>query len=109
MTTNSTAVSTADVEGQEDETGEGDETSNDLNPDVTDILRFLPTRMRYLDLSMIPFSSLPTRCPFPLFIREEYGIMADLMDNGLPGQRGSVFLTGQPGIGMRVGFLMHSF
>jgi hypothetical protein len=108
-TTNATTVSTADIESQEDETGEDDEIGDDLNPEFTDISRFLPTRMRYLDLSMIPFSSLPLRCPLPLRIREEYDIMANILDNGLLGETGSVVLTGPPGTGMRVYFLMHFF
>jgi hypothetical protein len=109
MTTNSTPVSTTDVEGQEDETGEDDEIGDDLNPEFTDIRRYLPASTRYVDLSTIPFSSLPGRCSFPLLIRKEYDIMEDILDKGLRGATGSVVLTGQPGIGTRVGFLMHFF
>lgn len=74
-----------------------------------DISHFLPATIKYLDLSALPRSSWPTRCQFPLLIRNEYDVMEELLIDNPKGRRGSVFLTGQPGIGMRLRFLVPFF
>jgi hypothetical protein len=79
--------------------GEDDETHSE---DV-EIDHFLPTTIGYLDLSVLNLTSKPFRCAFPLLIRKEYETLEDILNKGLKGRLGSVFLTGQPGIGTRFG------
>ena len=90
------------VESLEDDFGEEDETLDDTNPEFSEIEYFLPSKIRYLDLSELPLSSVPDRCNFPLLIRDEYETMENILNVGLKGRSGSVFLTGQPGIGTRL-------
>lgn len=91
------------VQSREDDFDDSDETLDGTNLELWDIERFFPTRIKYLDLSAIPYLSRPDRCPCPLLIRDEYETMEKILNAGLKGRQGSVFLTGQPGIGMRFG------
>jgi hypothetical protein len=101
-----TSAATADTIGDQnadDDCGEDDETPDATHPELSEIERFFPTTIRYLDLSALGLSSKPDRCTFPLLIRKEYETMEKIFDRGLKGRSGSVFLTGQPGIGTRFG------
>ena len=101
-----TSAATADTIGgqnADDDCGEDDETPDATHLEFSEIERFLPTTIRYLDLSALDLSSKPDRCTFPLLIRKEYETMEKIFDRGLKGRSGSVFLTGQPGIGTRFG------
>jgi hypothetical protein len=101
-----TSAATADTIGDQnadDDCGEDYETPDATHREFSEIECFLPTTIRYLDLSALDLSSKPERCTFPLLIRKEYETMEKIFDGGLKGRQGSVFLTGQPGIGTRFG------
>jgi hypothetical protein len=90
----------AAIADQSDDLDEDDSTSRT----DTEVSLFLPATIKYLDLSELPRSSHPTRCNFPILIRDEYDQM-ELLLEGFEGSGGSVFVTGQLGIGMRPRFL----
>jgi hypothetical protein len=62
-----------------------------------------PLYMASMKLPLLPLSSMPDRCEFPLLIQDEYETMEEILNRGQKGREGSVFLTGQSGIGMKLG------
>src|SRR6266403_3329175 len=69
------------------------------NEDDFNIDLFFPFTLNYLDLSTLKLKLKPARFPLPLFIRQEYGHISKLIDEGLRGSQGSVIISGQPGTG----------
>jgi hypothetical protein len=69
---------------------EANDALDDTGPEFSAIRHFLPTTIRYMDLSALPLSALPVCCGFPLLIREEYETMENLLNMGLKGSSGSV-------------------
>ena len=61
---------------------------------------YFPIAVQYLDLSSLPLEAHPLRCPSLIYIREEYGIITDLLNREEHlGLTASAIVSGQPGIG----------
>jgi hypothetical protein len=69
------------------------------NEDDSEILSFLPSIVRYLDLSKYDISEIQRRIPSPLFIRDEYDHISSLIEKLPLNITGSVIVSGQPGVG----------
>lgn len=60
---------------------------------------FLPTKIRYLDLSFLKLQRIPLSLPLPLLIREEYNEITRLINTRSKGRGGSTIISGQPKTG----------
>jgi hypothetical protein len=92
----------------DDDFVEAHEAIDNKELEFLEIRHLLPTTIRNLDLLVLPLSFLPDCCAFPLLILDEYETMENIFNMGLKGRSGTVFLMGQPSIGMRLGLLCKS-
>jgi hypothetical protein len=69
------------------------------NEDDFEINSFFPFTLKYLDLSCLELENKSARLPSPLFRREEYDDISNLIKNKSQDGRGSVIVSGQPGTG----------
>ena len=60
---------------------------------------FFPSTLCYLDLSTLELKRKSNRFPLPLFRRQEYGHISELIDKRPLNGLGSVMVSGQPGTG----------
>ena len=83
-----------DVVGMEQtEDGEDDDSLDD------ELRSLFPATIHYLDLSSLELSNPPLRLPLPLLIRQEYNFISKVLDDRPKNNKGSVIVSGQPGIG----------
>jgi len=71
--------------------------------DEEDPLQPLPAPLKYLDLSSLELRTSPKRFPSPMLIRDEYKLLDEKLEDletSEPRWLGSIFITGQPGLGM---------
>lgn len=74
--------------------------------DDTEFTSFLPATFKFLDLSSLELQDVPTRLPLPLFIREEYSLISQLLQELPESSNGSAIVSGQPGTGEVLVFLV---
>lgn len=67
--------------------------------DGNDDIEFLPATLEFLDLSSLKLKQQPTRLPLPLFLRQEYSLISQLLKNEPKYSNGSAIVSGQPGTG----------
>jgi hypothetical protein len=72
---------------------------DDLNEDGSETDSLFPFTFSFLDLSTLGLNFIPEHIPSPLFIRREYDYISGLIGKRLPGNQGSVIVSGQPGTG----------
>ena len=61
--------------------------------------RFSQPTAAYMDLFSLKPKKLPPRIPVPLFIRQEYSIISDMLNKQPESNAGSAVISGQPGTG----------
>ena len=83
----------------EDDNGRNDEDREHSSGLDDDLLQLFPTTIRYLDLSSLKLEKRPQRIPLLLLIRQEYGLISNLLDELPKDSAGSAIISGQPGIG----------
>ena len=76
--------------------------TDDYNITDADILLapMFPCELKYMDLSVLKLNSM-SRVPWTVQIRDEWRALSDYLDHRPKGFRGSVIITGQPGIGKK--------
>ena len=88
------------VRGVEDVRNRGDDEDEDEDEDVREIQSLFPSSLRFLDLSSLGLKKMLTpRFPSPLYLRQEYKVLSDLINEQPQNGRGSVMVSGQPGTG----------
>ena len=98
-------VSPRHPDNNEDRAGD-DEDPGPSNEDVSDIKSFFPFTLRFLDLSALDLKEeLPDRFPSPLFLRQEYDDISELIKK--EPKKGSVIVSGRPGTGEVLVSLSH--
>jgi len=74
--------------------------------DGNDDTEFLPATLEFLDLSSLKLKKQPIRLPLPLFLREEYSFISRLLNKEPEHSNGSAIVSGQPGTGEVLVFLV---
>lgn len=69
------------------------------NEDDSEINSLFPFTLSYLDLSTLELKDMSHRFPSPLFLRQEYDHISELINKMPRSNKGSVIITGQPGTG----------
>jgi len=88
------------VRGVEDVRNRGDDEDEDEDEDVREIQSLFPSSLRFLDLSSLGLKKMLTpRFPSPLYLRQEYKVLSDLINEQPQNGGGSVMVSGQPGTG----------
>ena len=91
-----------------DDRVDDDDDSDASNEDDVVLKSLFPCTLDFLDLSTLRLKeSVSTRFPLPLFIREEYKEISQLIKDRPQNSGGSVLISGQPGIGEFLVFLSH--
>ena len=85
-----------------------DDDSAASNEDNVVLKSLFPYKFDFLDLSTLGLKEEVTRrFPLPLFLREEYKEISQLIKDQPQNSAGSVLVSGQPGIGEFLVFLSH--
>jgi len=85
-----------------------DDEDEDEDEDVREIQSLFPSPLRYLDLSTLGLKQkLTPRFPLPLYIRQEYKVISELINKQPQNSAGSVMVSGQPGTGEFLVSLSH--
>jgi hypothetical protein len=74
--------------------------------DDAEFSSFLPATLKFLDLSSLKLQNELTRLFLPLFIREEYSLISQLLKKKSKNSSGSAIVSGQPGTGEVLVFLV---
>ena len=77
----------------------GDKDSGESDVVDAELNSFLPTTIRFLDLSSLELKYPPPRLPLPLFLRRDYDVVSRMIEEGPKTSTGSVVVSGQPGTG----------
>ena len=78
------------------------------NEDDAVLKSLFPSRLRFLDLSTLGLKAKVTKSfPLPLLLRKEYKVISKLIKNEPQSSRGSVIISGQPGMGEFLVSLFH--
>ena len=84
----------------DDEDGDGDGDGDDEDEDVRELQSLFPSSLRLLDLSPLGLKQkLTHRFPLPLYLRQEYKLLSELIEKQPQNSGGSVIVSGQPGTG----------
>ena len=70
-----------------------------VGDDEDEINSLFPFTLSYLDLSTFELKNKSDRFPLPLFLRDGYGHISDLISSFPQNSKGSVIVSGQPGTG----------
>jgi hypothetical protein len=97
--TKASKASPADVSSSRDPDPNDDEVSEASNEENTVIKSLFPFLLSYLDLSPLGLKEDMGRFQSPLLYRKEYKIISELIEKRPQGRRGSVLVSGQPGVG----------
>jgi hypothetical protein len=76
----------------DDDLGASDEDDSEINS-------LFPFTLSYLDLSILELENMSDRFPLPLFLRQEYDHISNLINGHPRNGKGSVIVSGQPGTG----------
>jgi hypothetical protein len=87
--------------GKNDEDLEEESDGND-----TELSSFLPATLDFLDLSSLGLQNEPRRLPLPLLLRQEYSLISQLIEERPTSSSGCVIVSGQPGTGEVLVFLV---
>ena len=97
-----------DVRDRGDDEGEDEDEDADEDEDVREIQSLFPSSLRFLDLSTLGLKQkLTPRFPLPLYIRQEYEVISELINKQPQNSAGSVMVSGQPGTGESLVSLSH--
>jgi hypothetical protein len=78
---------------------ENDEALGESNDIDAKFISVFPASISFLDLSSLEPQEKPQRFPLPLFLRREYHLFPELLQERPRSSFGSVIVNGQPGIG----------
>jgi hypothetical protein len=89
------ALSPRHSDNKEDRVDDDDdlEASNEVDSEIN------PFTLSYLDPSTLELKNKSGRFPFPLFLRQEYDHISELIRKRPRNSKGSVIISGQPGTG----------
>jgi hypothetical protein len=80
----------------------------DDDSEARDNHMLFPSVFTYLDLSPLELKAeVTSRFPLPLLVRQDYKDMTELIDGESQNNTGSVIVSGQPGTGEFLVFLVH--
>ena len=91
----------------DDDPEANNEDSEASNDDEAEIKSLFPFTVRFLDLSTLEVKGVPPRLPLPLFLRQDYKEISNLIMKNYEGGAVSVIVTGQPGTGEFLVSLSH--
>ena len=78
-----------------------DRVDDDDSPEATtkDVSSFFPSSLNYLDLSTLGLKSKLNRIAVPVYLRNEYDHISELIKKNPQNSKGSILISGQPGTG----------
>ena len=99
-TFHSSEASSAEASSSRHPDPNDDEGSEASDEDSIVIQSLFPSLLSFVDLSHLGLKEkVPARFPLPLLYREEYKYISELIKRKPRGNRGSVVVSGQPGLG----------
>jgi hypothetical protein len=77
----------------------GDDKQIEVDGVDDELHALFPATVTYMDLSSLKLKKPLPHIPLPLLIRQEYGIITNMLNELPEGNAGSVIISGQPGTG----------